>query len=87
MNSTAGSRTGGELPPFALLEAVRRLRTFQTDGESWLQPALLSAAQTLRAGLTAGTADPDTAPLFARPDPGLVETWLETFIATVAAIR
>ena len=68
---------GGELPPFALLEAVRRLRTFQTDGESWLQPALLSAAQTLRAGLTAGTADPDTAPLFARPDPGLVETWLE----------
>ena len=67
----------GEVPPFALLEAVRRLRALQTDGESWLQPALLSAAQTLRDGLTAGTADPDMAPLFARPDPGLVETWLE----------
>ena len=66
-----------EVPPFALLEAVRRLRTLQTDGESWLQPALLSAAQTLRDGLTAGTADPDTALLFARPDPGLVETWLQ----------
>ena len=67
----------GEVPPFALLEAVRRLRTVEADGESWLQPALLSAAQTLRDGLTAGTADPDTAPLFARPDPGLVETWLQ----------
>ena len=66
-----------EVPPFALLEAVRRLRTLQTDGESWLQPALLSAAQTLRDGLTAGTANPDTALLFARPDPGLVETWLQ----------
>ena len=66
-----------EVPPFALLEAVRRLKTLETDGESWLQPALLSAAQTLRDGLTAGTADPDTALLFARPDPGLVETWLQ----------
>ena len=65
-----------EFPPFALLEAVRRLRTLETDGGSWLQPALLSAAQTLRDGLTAGTADPDTALLFAKPDPGLVETWL-----------
>ena len=65
-----------EFPPFALLEAVRRLRTLETDGRSWLQPALLSAAQTLRDGLTAGTADPGTALLFAKPDPGLVETWL-----------
>ncbi len=65
-----------EFPPFALLEAVRRLRTLETDGGSWLQPALLSAAQTLRDGLTAGTADPDAALLFAKPDPGLVETWL-----------
>lgn len=47
-----------EIPPFALLEAVRRLRTLQTDGASWLQPALFSAAQALRDGLTAGTADP-----------------------------
>ena len=60
-------------PPFALLESARKLDRRQRPGGDWLRPALLPAAQSLREGLNAGAADPESAAWFADTE---VEAWL-----------
>ena len=62
-----------QVPPFDLLEAARQLGTVSAGGCDWLRAALLSAAQTLRDGLSEGAADPASAVVFAGAD---VEGWL-----------
>ena len=59
--------------PFRLLESARTLDALQHPGGDWLRPALLPAAQALREGLDAGTADPESAAWFADAE---VEAWL-----------
>ncbi len=63
------------LPPFALLEAARRLSQSESSGSGWLQEALLPAAQALRRGLEACAEDPVLAEEFAGAE---VEAWLES---------
>ena len=62
-----------QAPPFDLLEAAFQLDTVSAGGRDWLQAALLSAAQTLRDGLSESAADPASAAVFAGAD---VEGWL-----------
>ena len=62
------------LPPFALLEAARRLSQSESSRSGWLKEALLPAAQALRRGLEACAEDPVLAEEFAGAG---VEAWLE----------
>ena len=62
-------------PPFALLEASRRLAESESADGDWLQEALLPAAQALRTGLETCAADPTEAAKFAGAD---VEAWLKS---------
>ncbi len=68
------SRNRTEMP-YLLLEAAREL-TGRSDaaGGTWLQGALLRAAQALRRAVEEGASDPDLGGAFAHAD---VETWFE----------